>query len=158
LGPRRGLLLMPASLPLLLLPCERGMRRRRRTNQLPQPSNPSPSSTPPNLETTAARLDPDPLSPAAAQLPPAEGYEVYIVTDASGTFSAPVRDAALARATGAGAVLINWFAVACELQRDWRLGPNSGLGLAKLLSVYLPEYGNLISSHSAAVAVGKTSG
>ncbi|KIY99059.1 isochorismatase hydrolase [Monoraphidium neglectum] len=88
----------------------------------------------------------------------AEGYEVYIVTDASGTFSAPVRDAALARATGAGAVLINWFAVACELQRDWRLGPNSGLGLAKLLSVYLPEYGNLISSHSAAVAVGKTSG
>ena len=79
-----------------------------------------------------------------------EGYDVYVVTDASGTFSAPVRDAALTRATAAGAVLINWFAVACELQKDWRLGPNAGQGLASLLGSYLPEYGNLITSHAAA--------
>jgi hypothetical protein len=56
----------------------------------------------------------------------AEGYEVYVVVDASGTFNPVVRDAALTRASDAGAVLINWFAVACELQKDWRLGPNSG--------------------------------
>lgn len=56
----------------------------------------------------------------------AEGYEVYVVVDASGTFNEAVRDAALTRASDAGAVLINWFAVACELQKDWRLGPNSG--------------------------------
>ena len=56
----------------------------------------------------------------------AEGYEVYVVVDASGTFNTAVRDAALTRASAAGAVLINWFAVACELQKDWRLGPNYG--------------------------------
>lgn len=80
----------------------------------------------------------------------AEGYQVYIVVDASGTFNTAVRDAALARATAAGAVLINWFAVACELQHDWRLPPNAGQGLADLLATYLPEYGNLITSHTAA--------
>jgi hypothetical protein len=52
--------------------------------------------------------------------------QVYVVVDASGTFNPVVRDAALTRASDAGAVLINWFAVACELQKDWRLGPNSG--------------------------------
>lgn len=56
----------------------------------------------------------------------AEGFEVYVVVDASGTFNEVVRDAALTRASAAGAVLINWFAVACELQKDWRLGPNAG--------------------------------
>ncbi|KAF6257125.1 isochorismatase family protein [Scenedesmus sp. NREL 46B-D3] len=80
----------------------------------------------------------------------AEGYEVYVVVDASGTFNEAVRDAALGRAQQAGAVLINWFAVACELQKDWRLPPRAGAGLAELLAGYLPQYGNLISSHTAA--------
>eukprot|EP00882_Tetradesmus_deserticola_P004113 GHRQ01004344.1.p1 GENE.GHRQ01004344.1~~GHRQ01004344.1.p1 ORF type:complete len:246 (+),score=120.06 GHRQ01004344.1:2009-2746(+) len=80
----------------------------------------------------------------------AEGYEVYVVVDASGTFNEAVRDAALGRAQQAGAVLINWFAVACELQKDWRLPPRAGAGLAELLAGYLPQYGNLITSHSAA--------
>jgi isochorismate hydrolase len=82
----------------------------------------------------------------------AEGYEVYVVVDASGTFNEAVRDAALGRAQQAGAVLINWFAVACELQKDWRLGPRAGAGLAELLAGYLPQYGNLITSHNAASA------
>jgi hypothetical protein len=80
----------------------------------------------------------------------AEGYEVYIVVDASGTFSEAVRDASLMRATQAGAYLINWFAVACELQKDWRLPPRAGQGLADLLAAHLPEYGNLITSHKTA--------
>lgn len=84
----------------------------------------------------------------------AEGFEVYVVVDASGTFNKVVRDAALMRATAAGAVLINWFAVACELQKDWRLGPNAGQGLGSLLASYLPEYGNLIHSHAAAPGPG----
>jgi hypothetical protein len=88
------------------------------------------------------------LFPALSLL--SEGYEVYIVTDASGTFNEAVRDAALARAELAGAVPINWFAVACELQRDWRVGPGNGAGLAGLLATYLPQYGNLITSHKAA--------
>jgi len=86
------------------------------------------------------------LFPALSAL--AEGYEVYVVVDASGTFNEAVRDAALTRASAAGAVLINWFAVACELQKDWRQGPNAGQGLGNLLATYLPEYGNLITSHS----------
>lgn len=72
------------------------------------------------------------------------------MVDASGTFSEAVRDASLMRATQAGAYLINWFAVACELQKDWRLPPRAGQGLADLLATHLPEYGNLITSHKAA--------
>ena len=49
-----------------------------------------------------------------------EGYQVFVVVDASGTFNKSVRDAALMRMSQAGAVMVNWFAVACELARDWR--------------------------------------
>lgn len=73
----------------------------------------------------------------------AEGYEVFVVVDASGTFSDVTRDAAHLRLTQAGAQLINWFAVACELQRDWR---NGAEGLAALFAAHIPDYGNLISS------------
>jgi nicotinamidase-related amidase len=73
-----------------------------------------------------------------------EGYQVFVVVDASGTFNATVRDAAVQRMVQAGAVPTNWFAVACELQRDWR---NKGEGLATLLSDHLPAYKNLITTH-----------
>ena len=76
----------------------------------------------------------------------AEGYQVFAVVDASGTFNKAVADAALMRIAQDGAVLTNWFAVACELQRDWR---KNGEGLAKLLSDHLPDYKNLITSHNA---------
>lgn len=75
-----------------------------------------------------------------------EGYQVFVVTDASGTFNKSVRDAALMRMSQAGAVLTSWFAVACELQRDWR---NNMEGLATLLANHLPAYRNLITSHEA---------
>lgn len=73
----------------------------------------------------------------------AEGYEVFVVIDASGTFSPAVRDAAHQRLSDAGAQLINWFAVACELQVDWRNGMQ---GLASLFDRHIPDYSNLISS------------
>ncbi len=75
-----------------------------------------------------------------------EGYQVFVVADASGTFNKQVADAALMRMAHAGAVITNWFAVACELQRDWR---KSGEGLANLLAGHLPAYKNLITSHNA---------
>ena len=78
-----------------------------------------------------------------------EGYQVFVVADASGTFSKQVADAALMRMAHAGAVITNWFAVACELQRDWR---NGGEGLATLLANHLPAYKNLIVSHSVKAA------
>jgi hypothetical protein len=70
----------------------------------------------------------------------------FVVTDASGTFNTSVRDAALMRMASAGAVMTNWFAVACELQRDWR---NDAEGLANLLANHLPAYKHLITSYEA---------
>jgi nicotinamidase-related amidase len=75
-----------------------------------------------------------------------EGYQVFVVADASGTFSKQVADAALIRMAHAGAVITNWFAVACELQRDWR---KDGEKLATLLANHLPAYKNLITTHKA---------
>ena len=48
-----------------------------------------------------------------------EGYEVYIVTDASGGVSAEAHDMAVRRLVQAGAVPMTWLAVASEWQRDW---------------------------------------
>ncbi|CDR33234.1 isochorismate family cysteine hydrolase YcaC [Criblamydia sequanensis] len=73
-----------------------------------------------------------------------EGYDVYVVVDASGTFNEAVRDAAWHRMAYAGAQLMNWFSVACELHRDWR---NDIEGLGTLLSNHLPNYRNLINSY-----------
>jgi nicotinamidase-related amidase len=75
-----------------------------------------------------------------------EGYQVFVVTDASGTFNKSVRDAALMRMEQAGAVMTSWFAVACELQRDWRKDME---GLAALLGNHLPAYKNLITTYKA---------
>ena len=49
-----------------------------------------------------------------------EGYEVFVITDASGTFNPMTRDAAWDRMSAAGAQLMTWFGAACELHRDWR--------------------------------------
>ncbi|MFN7140018.1 MAG: isochorismate family cysteine hydrolase YcaC [Limisphaerales bacterium] len=74
------------------------------------------------------------------------GYEVFVVTDASGTFNEATRQAAWSRMAAAGAQLLNWFAVACELHRDWR---NDVEGLGNLLAKHIPAYQNLITSYSA---------
>lgn len=49
-----------------------------------------------------------------------EGFDVFVVTDASGTFNDVTRHSAWDRMSAAGAQLMTWFAVACELHRDWR--------------------------------------
>ena len=48
-----------------------------------------------------------------------EGYDVFIVTDASGSVTAEAHDMAVRRLVQAGAVPINWMAVLFEWQRDW---------------------------------------
>ncbi|MDS4019262.1 MAG: isochorismate family cysteine hydrolase YcaC [Candidatus Competibacter sp.] len=73
-----------------------------------------------------------------------EGYEVFVVTDASGTFNEIARDSAWNRMSAAGAQLINWFGVACELHRDWR---NDVEGLGTLLANHIPDYKNLMTSY-----------
>lgn len=73
-----------------------------------------------------------------------EGFEVFVVTDASGTFNAMTRDAAWDRMSAAGAQLMTWFGVACELHRDWR---NDVEGLATLFANHIPDYKNLMTSY-----------
>ncbi|MDP9961993.1 hydrolase [Chryseobacterium lathyri] len=48
-----------------------------------------------------------------------EGYEVYIVTDASGGVSLEAHEMAIMRMVQAGAVPITWTVFGSELQRDW---------------------------------------
>ncbi len=47
--------------------------------------------------------------------------------------------------SSAGAQLMTWFGVACELHRDWR---NDVEGLGALFSNHIPDYRNLINSHT----------
>ena len=75
-----------------------------------------------------------------------EGYEVFVVTDASGTFNELTRRSAWDRMSAAGAQLMTWFGAACELHRDWR---NDVEGLATLFANHIPDYRNLINSHKA---------
>lgn len=74
-----------------------------------------------------------------------EGFDVFVVTDASGTFSEVTRNAAWSRMEQAGAQLMSWFGVACELHRDWR---NDIEGLGTLFSNHIPDYRNLMAAYS----------
>ncbi len=79
----------------------------------------------------------------------AEGFEVFVVTDASGTFNEITRHSAWDRMSQAGAQLMTWFGAACELHRDWR---NDIEGLGALFSNHIPDYHNLISSYTTLTA------
>jgi nicotinamidase-related amidase len=58
-----------------------------------------------------------------------EGYEVYIVTDASGGVSVEAHEMAIQRMVMAGCMPITWTVFASELQRDWaRTGTVPALG------------------------------
>jgi len=48
-----------------------------------------------------------------------EGYDVYVVTDASGGVSPEAHDMAIRRLVAAGAQPLTWLGMAGELQRDW---------------------------------------
>jgi len=75
------------------------------------------------------------------------GYEVFVATDASGTFSKQVANAAIMRMAHSGVQLMNWFSIASELQRDWR---NDIEGFGALLASQLPGYQNVMESYEGA--------
>jgi nicotinamidase-related amidase len=79
----------------------------------------------------------------------ADGYDVFVVTDASGTFNEITRHSAWHRMAEAGAQLMTWFGLACELHRDWR---NDVEGLGTLFSNHIPDYRNLITSYTTVKA------
>lgn len=66
-----------------------------------------------------------------------EGWEVYIVTDASGGVSPEAHDMAVRRMVQAGAIPMTWMAVMSELQRDWARQATA----AKLADVLGPHGG-----------------
>lgn len=73
------------------------------------------------------------------------GFDVFVITDASGTFNQMTRDAAWERMAAAGVQLMTWFGAAAELHRDWR---NDVEGLGTLFSNHIPDYRNLITSYN----------
>lgn len=79
----------------------------------------------------------------------AEGYDVFVITDASGTFNEMTQKAAWSRMEQAGAQLLTWFGAAGELHRDWR---NDIEGLGTLFSNHIPDYRNLMTSHAQLTA------
>ena len=68
-----------------------------------------------------------------------EGYEVFIVTDASGGVTVEAHEMGIQRMVQAGAVPITWMVLAAELQRDW----------ARTATV--PDYAQMLATHSGAV-------
>lgn len=75
------------------------------------------------------------------------GYEVYVVTDASGTMSEQAQLASLMRMQDAGAIMGTWFALSCEMLYDWR-NP-TGPGSAQLFIEHFPAYAEVFHSHEA---------
>ena len=71
------------------------------------------------------------LEPALSAID--EGYEVYIVTDASGGVTKEAHDMAVQRMVQAGAQPMTWIQYLLELQRDWARGETYGavMGIVK---------------------------
>ncbi|WP_224247875.1 hydrolase [Hyalangium gracile] len=69
-----------------------------------------------------------------------EGYEVYIVTDASGGTSLEAHEVAIQRMVQAGAVPITTAVLSAELQRDWAR-TDTVAGMAQLLIDHMGNVG-----------------
>lgn len=68
-----------------------------------------------------------------------DGYQVFPVVDACGAWNRYEAEAAMSRMGNAGAEMVTTFALACELQSDWKL-PTANDMLAPFVQ-NLPEYG-----------------
>jgi nicotinamidase-related amidase len=73
-----------------------------------------------------------------------DGYRVYPVVDACGAWSRYEADAAMSRMANAGAELVTTFALACELQADWKLP--SAKAMLEPFNKNLSEYGFVLQN------------
>ena len=73
-----------------------------------------------------------------------EGYDVYVVTDASGGVSVEAHEMAIRRLVAAGAQPITWLAMAGELQRDWARTKYLG-DVAKIFTNYAGATGAAVA-------------
>ncbi|WP_323777703.1 hydrolase [Leisingera sp.] len=81
----------------------------------------------------------------------ADGYKVFVVVDASGTYSKMAQEITLARVVQAGAVPMDTAAVASEIQRTWHR--DDAEKWAEIYTRIFPEYQLLIESYQKARAV-----
>ncbi|EEB90999.1 hypothetical protein MPER_10718 [Moniliophthora perniciosa FA553] len=85
-----------------------------------------------------------------------EGYEVFANSEASGTYSKRVGDAANDRMRAAGVNVLSVFAIAADLMRDWRQTPGYP-ELSPYFEKYFPIYGMLDRNFKAAKAAAAKS-
>jgi nicotinamidase-related amidase len=82
-----------------------------------------------------------------------EGYRVFAVVDASGTYSKMAQEITLARLVQAGIVPIDTAAVASELQKTWHR--DDAMQWAEIYTKTFPSYQLLIESYGKAQEVVK---
>lgn len=80
-----------------------------------------------------------------------EGYKVFAVVDASGTYSKMAQEITLARVVQAGVVPMDTAAVASELQKTWHR--EDAQTWAEVYTKIFPPYALLIESYSKAQEV-----
>ena len=80
-----------------------------------------------------------------------EGYRVFAVVDASGTYSKMAQEITLARVVQAGVVPMDTAAVAAELQRTWHR--DDAAQWAEVYSKIFPSYALLYESYAKAQEV-----
>ncbi|WP_286220976.1 hydrolase [Marinobacter apostichopi] len=81
----------------------------------------------------------------------AEGYKVFAVVDASGTYSKMAQEITMARVVQAGVVPMDTAAVASELQKTWHR--DDAQAWAEAYTYIFPAYQLLIESYSRAQQV-----
>ncbi|KAI1122499.1 Isochorismatase-like protein [Nemania abortiva] len=81
------------------------------------------------------------------------GYSVFANHEASGTTTIDIRENANDRMRNAGVQLLSYFAIVCELMRDWRNTPGAA-EVFPILDRYYPAYGMVARGHRAAIQTG----
>lgn len=76
-----------------------------------------------------------------------EGYDVYAVIDASGTWNKTVQEVTIQRLTQAGVKVTTWASVLAELMNDWR--SEHGEALGQVLAEHTTKYGYVMNSYFA---------
>jgi nicotinamidase-related amidase len=75
----------------------------------------------------------------------AEGYDVFAVIDASGTWSLLAQQTAISRMSQAGVVCVNTVAVIAELLADWT-APGMERKMGPVFVKYMPNFGMLLNN------------
>ncbi|TGJ83219.1 hypothetical protein E0Z10_g5547 [Xylaria hypoxylon] len=81
------------------------------------------------------------------------GYSVWANHEASGTTTVDIRENANDRMRDAGVQIVSYFAIVCELMRDWRNTPGAA-ELYPVLDRFYPAYGMVARGHRAAIKEG----